>query len=132
MISWQAGLIKFITIVLLKLSFLGVVLRGKKEEGALAKVKKIKKRLSQSFGKLCKFSKILFSLTPLGFEAVNLSTNVFNFDQQFCFSSRQILNCAAINCWLLPNCFSINVMGLYEISNGRQVNQLEQKLMMQI
>ena len=95
MSSSQASLIKFITIVLLKLSFLGVVLRGKKEEGALAKVKKIKKRLSQSFGKLCKFSKILFSLTPLGFEAVNLSTNVFNFDQQqFCFSSRQILNCA--------------------------------------
>ena len=74
----QASLIKFITIVLLKLFFLGVVLRGKKEEGALAKVKKIKKRLSQSFGKLCKFSKILFSiLTSLGFEAVNLSTKCF-------------------------------------------------------
>ena len=84
MISWQASLIKFITIVLLKLSFLGVVLRGKKEEGALAKVKKIKKRLSQSFGKLCKFSQILFSLTAaLGFEAVNLSTNVFNFINNF-------------------------------------------------
>ena len=40
--------------VKLKLSLLGVVLRKKKEGGTFAKVKKIKKRLSQSFGKLSK------------------------------------------------------------------------------
>ena len=40
-------LIKFWTIVKLKLSLLGVVLREKKEGGTFAKVKKIKKNLAK-------------------------------------------------------------------------------------
>ena len=52
--KYPKRLINFWTIVKLKLSLLGVVLREKKEGGTFAKVKKIKKRLSQSFGKLSK------------------------------------------------------------------------------